>query len=174
MSEPSPVPPGDCATVSILVAASCADAFDVFTHETDLWWKRGPAYRIAGKRRGTLCFEPGAGGRLFETFEGPSGTQTFDVGRITSWDPPSRLAFEWRGVNYKPDEKTFVEVAFEPSRSGTLVTVRHRGWSALPSGHPVRHGLVGPEFSRMIGLWWGELMTSFREHVAERGTALPS
>jgi hypothetical protein len=32
----------------------------------------------------------------------------------------------------------------------------------------VRHGNLGPAFSRMIGLWWGELMTSLREHLARR------
>ncbi len=161
-------PPGDCATVTVLVDVSREDAFDVFTREIDLWWKQGPRYRIAGRGRGVLCFEPGVGGRLFETFELPSGPRTIEVGRITGWEPPERLSFEWRGVNFKPDEKTFVEVAFEPSRSGTLVTVHHRGWSALREDHPVRHGLVGSAFSRMIALWWGELMTSLREHIAER------
>ena len=83
-------------------------------------------------------------------------------------DPPRRVDLEWRGVNFKPGEKTSVEVTFEQSESGTLVTVRHRGWSKLPEDHPARHGLVGAEFSRMIGLWWGQLMTSLREHVETR------
>ena len=74
----------------------------------------------------------------------------------------------WRGVNFKPHEVTRVEVRFEPSGEGTMVTVRHSGWSALPADHPARHGLVGPAFSRMIGLWWGGLMTSLRQHVAAR------
>jgi hypothetical protein len=68
-------------------------------------------------------------------------------------------------VNFKAGEKTTVDVAFQLSGEGTLVTVRHGGWSALPADHPVRHGLTGPAFSRMIGLWWGQLMTSLREHV---------
>ena len=38
----------------------------------------------------------------------------------------------------------------------------------LPEDHPARHGLVGPAFSRMIGLWWGQLMTSLREHIETR------
>jgi uncharacterized protein YndB with AHSA1/START domain len=161
-------PPGDCATVTVHVGVSREEAFDVFTREIDLWWKHGPRYRIAGRRPGGLCFEPGIGGRLFETFELTTGPRTIEVGRITEWEPPARLSFEWRGVNFKPDEKTFVEVAFEPSPNGTLVTVRHRGWSALRADHPARHGLIGPAFSRMIGLWWGELMTSLREHIAAR------
>jgi uncharacterized protein YndB with AHSA1/START domain len=159
---------GDAASVSVLVRVAPADAFDVFTREIDLWWKQGPQFRIAGRRRGQLFFECGAGGRLFETFESARGPRTFEVGKVTLWDPPRRLELEWRGVNFKPGEKTSVEVTFAESASGTLVTVRHRGWSSLPEDHPVRHGLVGPAFSRMIGLWWGQLMTSLREHVETR------
>jgi uncharacterized protein YndB with AHSA1/START domain len=162
---------GDKATVSVLVAVTPADAFEVFTKEIDLWWKQGPKFRIAGRRRGQLHFEGGVGGRLFESFvasKASAATRTIQVGSITAWDPPSRIEFEWRGVNFKPDEKTVVEVRFEPSPSGTLVTVQHRGWSALPDDHPVRHGKVGAEFICMIGMWWRELMTSLREHVASR------
>jgi uncharacterized protein YndB with AHSA1/START domain len=167
MSDVTGAPAGDCATISVYVAVSPEDAFDVFTREVDLWWKQGPRFRIGGRRRGTLHFEPGCAGRLFETFELASGSRTIEVGRVTTWEPPLRLAFEWRGVNFKPEEKTFVEVSFEPSRDGTLVTVRHRGWSGLPPEHPARHGLVGAAFSRMIGMWWGELMSSLREHLME-------
>jgi uncharacterized protein YndB with AHSA1/START domain len=160
---------GDAATVSVQVGVSPIDAFQVFTQEIDLWWRTGPKYRVAGKRRGTLFFEPGVGGRLFETFDQPSGAaRTIEVGRVTSWEPPARLALEWRGVSYKPHEKTFVEVSFEPMGKGTLVTVTHRGWSALPDDHPARHGLVGAPFIRHIGMWWGELMTSLRERVAAK------
>jgi len=158
-------PAGDCATVTVFVAVAPDVAFEVFTREVDLWWKQGPRYRIAGRRRGLLHFEPGVGGRLFESFETDSGSPTFEVGRITAWEPPARLEFEWRGVNFRPNEKTVVEVRFAASREGTLVTVQHRGWSTLPTDHPARHGLVGPAFSRMIGMWWGELMSSLREHV---------
>jgi uncharacterized protein YndB with AHSA1/START domain len=152
---------GDSATVSVFVRVTPADAFEVFTKEIDLWWRQGPRFRIAGKRRGQIVFEGGPGGRLFETFD----ERTFEVGKITVWEPPGRLQFEWRGVNFKAGEKTTVDVAFQLSGEGTLVTVRHGGWSALPADHPVRHGLTGPAFSRMIGLWWGQLMTSLREHV---------
>ena len=49
---------------------------------------------------------------------------------------------------------------------GTQVTLEHRGWASLPDDHPVRHGHVGPDFSRWIGMWWGDLMTALREHAA--------
>ena len=80
------------------------EAFDVFTREIDLWWRQGPRYRIAGRRRGQLAFEPGAGGRLFETFELAAGRARSWSGRSSPWEPPRRLALEWRGVNFAPDE----------------------------------------------------------------------
>jgi hypothetical protein len=162
---------GDVAKVSVFVAVDPDDAFDVFTREIDACWRTGPKYRISGKARGQLFMEEGVGGRLFETFETASGTsRTFEIGKVTHWEPGSRLELDWRAVNFKPrnGETTFVEVIFEPSGDGTLVTVRHYGWSALRDGHPARHGLEGAPFSRMMGMWWGSLMTSLREHVAER------
>jgi uncharacterized protein YndB with AHSA1/START domain len=161
-------PPGDGATVTVSVRVPQADAFDIFTREIDLWWRRGPRYRIAGRRRGQLSFEAGVGGRLFETVEAQGGPHVFVVGTILAWERPDRLAFEWRGVNFAAGESTRVEVTFRAAGESTLVTVRHSGFSALPEGHPARHGLEAAAFSRMIGLWWGELMTGLREHVARR------
>ena len=63
---------GDAATVTVFVAVSPADAFEVFTQEIDAWWKHGPQYRIAGRKRGRLFFEGKLGGRLYETFELPA------------------------------------------------------------------------------------------------------
>jgi uncharacterized protein YndB with AHSA1/START domain len=81
---------------------------------------------------------------------------------VRVWDPPRLLAFTWRNVNFAPNESTEVEVQFSPAGAGTLVTVTHHGLSALRADHPARHGLQGAAFSRMIGLWWGEQMTSLR------------
>ena len=159
---------GDGAKVSVFVAVTPADAFEVFTEQTDLWWRTGPQFRIAGKRRGVLAFEGGEGGRLFETFASAAGQRTVVVGQITQWQPPSRLAFEWRGVNFAPDEVTFVEIDFEAKAHGTMVTLRHHGFAALRPDHPARHGNVGADFDRMIGQWWGALMTALREHVAAK------
>lgn len=156
---------GDTARVSVFVAVAPADAFAIFTREIDVWWRHGPAYRIAGKRRGRLVFEEGPSGRLFETFELPSGPRTFEVGRVVRWEPPARLCLEWRNVNFKEGEHTLVDVAFQPQGDGTLVTVTHSGWSALPENHPARHGNTGPAMSRMIGMWWSRLLGSLREHV---------
>jgi len=165
----STAPAGDVASVSVFVAAPPAVAFQVFTEEMDLWWGQGPAYRIAGKRRGKLILESGVGGRLFETFTGETGSHTVVVGNVLVWDPPGSLELEWRSVTFVTGEKTRVAVRFEEKRDGTLVTVRHGGWSAIRPDHPVRHGEDTAAFLRRLGLWWGKLMTSLREHVAARG-----
>jgi len=63
---------GDRVTVSVLVAVPQAIAFEVFTREIDLWWRRGPKFRF-GRQPGALTFEPALGGRLFESFDSDSG-----------------------------------------------------------------------------------------------------
>lgn len=153
--------PGDRVSVSVTVAADPATAFALFTEETDLWWRRGPRYRIAGRNPGVLKFAPGVGGRLTESFDG----KEFTTGTITAWNPPDTLEFEWRGVNFVPGESTHVQVRFDAVPTGTRVTILHTGWAGLRPDHPVRHGQPVAAFIRTMGLWWGDLMTSFREHA---------
>ena len=54
----------DSASVSVRVDGSAELAFKVFTDDVDLWWKRGIAYRVAGKKPSTMRFEGELGGRL--------------------------------------------------------------------------------------------------------------
>jgi uncharacterized protein YndB with AHSA1/START domain len=160
---------GDAARVSVWVAVAPADAFEVFTREIDRWWRTGPKYRVAGKRRGQLHLEERLGGRVFETFDADVAkrSQTVQVGVITAWNPPERVAFEWRNANFVRGELTYVDVTFTASGDGTMVTVHHHGWSAIPDDHPARHGLSGAAFARQLGMWWASLLTGLREHVAK-------
>jgi uncharacterized protein YndB with AHSA1/START domain len=148
-------PASDLVTVSVTVPTDPATAFAIFTKETDLWWRSGPKFRIAGKQPGVVRFEPWLDGRFMEEVESPSGPQVFTIGRITVWQPPERFQFEWQGVNFAPGESTYVRVVFEAVPAGTRVTVHHSGWAKLRADHPVRHGKEGPSFIRMVGLWWG-------------------
>jgi len=147
----------DRVRVTTFVAVPPARAFDLFTRETDRWWRKGPRYRFGGSQAGVLTFEPGVGGRLFEQFD---NAEVFEVGKILAWEPGARLVFEWRLRNFGPGQRTEVEVQFEPAEGGTRVTLEHRGWDSLPPDHPARHGLSGSAFQAMIGLWWGEILTS--------------
>lgn len=164
---------GDQARVTVMVRVPVAEAFRVFTEEIDQWWRRGLKYRVAGKRDGTIALEPGVGGRLFESYVTGKGERTIQTGEVTVWEPPRRLVFTWRAVNFKADDpSTEVEVAMRPFPDGaaedtalTEVTVTHRGWAAVRPDHPARHGHEVAAFLRMMGMWWGDLMSSLRVHT---------
>ncbi|MGE0581265.1 MAG: SRPBCC domain-containing protein [Steroidobacteraceae bacterium] len=158
--------PGDQVEVSVTVPVGPAVAFDLFTRETDLWWRRGVRFRAAGRAPGALHFEPGVGGRLFEEYSNDAGVHLVEFGRVTAWEPPARLVFEWRNVNFAPDEKTEVDVSFEAIHGGTRITLIHRGWASLRADHPARHGMAVAAFIRTMGLWWGDLLSALREHAA--------
>lgn len=64
-----------------------------------------------------------------------------EVGRVRVWEPPWHLKFTGSSANFAPQEQTEVEIQFEPTASGTLVTVTHSGFAALRADHPARHGL---------------------------------
>jgi uncharacterized protein YndB with AHSA1/START domain len=160
-------PAVDQVRVSVLVEVAPDEAFRVFTEEIDLWWRRGLRYRVAGGRAGTIHLEPRVGGRLYESMAAGGDTELKETGRITLWEPPRRFCFDWRAINFAPGETTRVEVEFEPSRTGTRVTVTHRGWNQIRADHPARHQLDAEDFLRMMGTWWGELMGGLREFVAK-------
>lgn len=163
--------PGDTARAQVLVEVAPDDAFRIFHEDLEAWWRRGLAYRVSRGDRGLLHLEPWVGGRLFESVDVPRSVRgepastAIVTGRVLAWDPPRRMLLEWRGVNFAPGERTEIDVRFEASRSGTLVTVTHTGWAALRPDHPVRHGRDVPAFVRAMGLFWGELLTSLREHA---------
>lgn len=159
--------PGDSATASVLVKVPRPMAFKVFTEEIDLWWRRGPRFRASGKHAGIIHLEPRVGGRVFESFDTQSGPKVLETGRITVWEPPARFVLDWRAANFKPDERTQVEVLFAESASGTQVTVIHTGFASLRKDHPVRHGQEDAAFVAGIGMFWGALLTSLRVRAEE-------
>jgi hypothetical protein len=151
------VPSTDRVTVTADVAVDPATAFEVFTSEIGAWWTAmRPGSGPHTDRAGVLRFEPGAGGRLLEVFDGEA-RDPFVIGLIRIWEFPSRLVFEWRQGNFAAHESTEVEVRFEAAAGGTRVTLEHRGFDALPPDHGTRHGLgVGPAFARMMRDFWSE------------------
>jgi uncharacterized protein YndB with AHSA1/START domain len=99
-------------------------AFRAFTEKVDLWWPKGHRSRPDAR----MDFEPGDRGRLVERSAGGERT----IGDVRSWQPPGRLAFDWRlGTTGHP---TRVEISFAPTDSGTEVTVLHTPGEAAADG----------------------------------------
>ena len=146
--------------VSLRVGAAPVRAFAVFTGDIGLWWRPDPLFRFTPRSPGILAFEPGAGGdwRAGRLVERLAGGKVFEIGRITAWEPPARLAFTWRQAAFAPGQETRVEVRFEPVDAGTRVTVEHRGWDAIPAGHVARHGFPDGLFLTRHGEWWQTLL----------------
>ena len=159
----------DCVRTTTVVPADPAAAFEFFTSEVDLWWRRGPRFRQGLGRPSVMRFEGGEGGRLVELYTDAEGG-AFEIGRVLAWKPGDQLVFEWRGVSFEPGLVTEVEVRFEPAERGTRVTLEHRGWDRVPVSHASRHGYgTSNAFTSMIGLWWGDLLTALRVHAGSPG-----
>ena len=164
MTDPAPA----TAVVSVRVQAAPAAAFAMFTEQIDQWWRRGPKFRNAANATGTrIAMETFVGGAVTESWRDGKGEHVHEFGRVTAWEPPHRLVFGWRNATFAPLEHTEVEVTFAAMGSGTLVTVRHRGWESLRPDHPARHGEDAVGFARTLGLWWGDLLAALRERAAQ-------
>jgi uncharacterized protein YndB with AHSA1/START domain len=146
-----------------VVAVDPDTAFQLFTDEVDAWWRHGPRFRPSMRGTGVLRFEPGAGGRLLETYKDGS---SFEFGRVRIWEPGRRLVFSLIGRDFAPGESTEVEVRFEPDGQQTRVTLEHRGWDRFPDEHPARHGVGEPAFSDVMRVWWSELLVALQAHLA--------
>ena len=148
--------------ISLRVRASPRRAFDVFVNEIGAWWQPNALFRFTPRSPGLLAFEPGLNGRMTET--GPDG-EVFEIGRITVWEPGTRLAFTWRQACFAEDQLTLVEVTFETLGPETRVTVEHRGWDTVPQAHVARHDFPDAVFLRRHADWWRDLLRGVTERI---------
>ena len=99
------------------------DAFRLFTDRVATWWPLRT--HSVGGDDATLCVIEGwVGGRFYERVR--DGAEHV-WGRILAWEPSSRLVMTWHPGRDTGTAQE-VEVRFEPSARGTLVTLEHRGW----------------------------------------------
>src|SRR5690606_4154912 len=87
---------------------------------TDLWWPR----RHRRSPEATMVLEPRVDGRLFE--RAPNGEE-WSIGRITEFEPDTRLAFNW--FPGSPGSPTDVRVDFRATAAGSDVVIVHRALS---------------------------------------------
>src|SRR3954451_4802511 len=103
------VPP---ITKQLVVNASQAHAFRVFTAGMDRWWPR--QHHIGASPMKEIIVEPREGGRWFTMCE--DGSEC-DIGKVLAWEPPGRLLLAWQITGewkYEPSFVTEVEVVFTP------------------------------------------------------------
>lgn len=113
-------------TKSIFVARPLEAAFRHFTADLGRWWPLKEGFSRGGERASEIFLECRVGGRFYERFT--DGEESV-IGRITVYEPPTRVAFTWRQSTWDAD--TEVEVSFRAEGSGTRVTLEHRGFEAL-------------------------------------------
>lgn len=141
---------------SIVVNASIAHAFRVFTERFDSWWPR--THHVGKVEPYTAVLEPKEGGRWFE--RGADGSEC-EWGRVLVYSPPARVAVSWHlGVDFKydpdPAKASRVEVAFHDEGPGkTRVELVH---SQLD-----RHGPGWEKIRESVGSsgGWGGIMETY-------------
>jgi uncharacterized protein YndB with AHSA1/START domain len=111
---------------SIHVPWSVERAFRRFTREIADWWPLS-TYSVGEGKSDTVTFESRVGGRLFETLQ--DGTEA-EWGRVTTWEPPRRVAFTWHPGRTE-ETRQEVEITFRPDGDGTHVELVHTGWERI-------------------------------------------
>jgi uncharacterized protein YndB with AHSA1/START domain len=145
----------------VVVPASQAAAFELFTAGMTSWWP--PAHHIGSAPIEEIVIEPQRGGRWYTRHTDGSESYT---GVVTAWEPPSRFAVTWQiGADWKyhADLVTTVELRFvaeAPVR--TRVELEHRDLEAY-----------GPEAERMRQVFqapdaWDSTLASFAAAAAAR------
>ncbi|PIB24807.1 hypothetical protein BFP76_06440 [Amylibacter kogurei] len=114
---------------TITVPCPPKHAFDTFTKDIDTWWpkEKNSVSAMNGAVAQRVVMEPKTGGAIVETDH--TGTDLV-WGSVTEFSPHTKLALAWH-INLEPKDATFVEVTFEPSSTGTTVTLKHYGWEAF-------------------------------------------
>ncbi len=166
--------------VAVRVAAAPERAFAVFVRDIGEWWRPSDLFRFT-TAGGRMAFEPetepepgsepepGPGDepvRPLRLVEISGDGERFKIGEVSVWDPPHRLVFGWRQASFTDEQRTEVAVRFDPVDGGTLVTVEHFGWDAVPQQHVARHGFPLKEFQQRHAEWWQVLLGSLRDQLA--------
>jgi len=114
---------------TITVPCPQARAFEVFTRDIDLWWPKdkNSVSAMDGKvaQKVTLIAEKGG---WVEEIDHAGNTLLW--GSVTEFDPPNKLGLAWH-IGRPASEASFVDVTFETTDAGTLVTLKHYGWEVF-------------------------------------------
>jgi uncharacterized protein YndB with AHSA1/START domain len=140
-------------TMSIVVQAPAARAFEVFTAEMTTWWP--PDHHILRSELKEMVIEPRVGGHIYDV--GVDGSECHWA-RVLAFEPPSRFVFSWDiGLDWQvendPSRTSEVEVRFVPeSPERTRVELEHRNLDRHGTGWEAMRDAVGSPGGWMVGL----------------------
>jgi uncharacterized protein YndB with AHSA1/START domain len=131
---------------AVVVEASPARAFEVFTAGIDSWWPK--THSIGATPITKSVIEPFVGGRWYTRHE--DGKDVV-IGHVRAWEPGSRLVVGWEvSADWKPDPRaefaSEVEVRFVAEGAGhTRVEVLHHQFERMgaEAGEKMRAGVDG-------------------------------
>jgi uncharacterized glyoxalase superfamily protein PhnB/uncharacterized protein YndB with AHSA1/START domain len=129
------------ASAEVEVSADPERTFSAFTDEIDSWWVRGAINFFDAARAVEMRIEPGEGGRVLEVYE----NDALELGRITVWEPGSRLAYR------SSVDDSEIDVRFEPVEGGTRVRVTQ---TLVPGGEKMFD--FWPRTLTWFGSWHGQ------------------
>ena len=144
---------------TLLVQASAARAFEVFTAGIDRWWPK--THGIGSTPIRESIIEPFVGGRWYTRCEDDSEVV---VGHIRVWEPATRFVVSWEiNAAWKPDARiafaSEVEVRFSAEGAATRVELEHR--------HFERMGAEGGATMRtQVDGSWPKLLELYAESAA--------
>ena len=140
---------------SVVVEATPARAFEVFTAGIDRWWPKTHGIGTGPIRKSII--EPCVGGRWYTTHE--DGSQVV-VGHVRVWEPGVRFVFSWEITgNFKPEPRAVyaseVELLFTAEAPGrTRVDLEHRNFERMEGdGGEKMRGTVDGGWVLILGLF---------------------
>jgi uncharacterized protein YndB with AHSA1/START domain len=107
----------------VVVGCPPQEAFAVFTAGVRTWWPLA-THSVGGADSRDLVLDASG---FVETL--PDGTPC-RWGTVLAWEPPSHLTLTWH-PGQAADPHTTLDLTFQPSGTGTLVRLVHRGWENL-------------------------------------------
>jgi uncharacterized protein YndB with AHSA1/START domain len=131
------------------VACPPEQAFELWTTKTSMWWPA--SHTVSARPDVEVVIEPSVGGRIYERT--PEGEE-HDWGKVTAWEPPSRITYLWHLRQDRADA-TEVQITFAPAKpTGTRMSIEHRGWEQL--------GARGADQRNLNERGWARLLPHFK------------
>lgn len=136
------------------IACLPVHAFKTWTEKIDRWWPKD--HSLSGDPEPKISIEGFAGGRIVE--QGDDGTE-YEWGRVTHWDPPSRLVYSWF-PGASPEKPTTVELTFDEQDGQTVVCLTNTGWDQFETDGHIRR--------ENNNLGWSAALHNFRNHLEQQ------